>query len=873
MPPTAGFVPFASEEIEQSISERFEKQVEANQDRLAVKSQRLTLTYGSLNQLANRVACALLDACGPAPLPIALLLEKDGPQVAAILGILKAAKLYVPLDPSCPSASNRLILENAQARVIITDDANLVTSCRLGGDATSILNLDALDPQLDDSNLQLAIAPDAYAYILYTSGSTGSPQGVFERHRNVLHDIKNFTNSKYINYNDHIAGISPFAYSGSLREVFGSLLNGATFFPLDIERIGPQNLAGWLIENEISIFSSASTTFRSFLSTLTGRESFPRLRVIRIGSEVLTWKDVERFKAFFPPTCVLVNGYATTETAMVRIHVIDHETAASGGTVPVGYEVEGLEALVLDDAGQSVGVNRVGEIAVRSAYLGPGYWRQPELTRKAYVADPDGGDRRIFRTGDLGVMEPDGCLIHVGRKGFEVTVRGHRLEITEIETALREAPGVGDAVVIARSDLPEDRCLAAYVVRVREPGRVPASSSTLREFLKGRLPDWSIPTVFVFIDSLPTTPTGMIDRQGLPAPDCDPVDLTREFIAPRNELEERLVAIWEELLRLRPIGVTDEFFDLGGDSLLGLRLCGEIEKLLGRELPLDTIVSAPTIERMAEVLASTPRPTPRPLVIALKSSGSQSPFFGIPGSTAHPLSLYELARLCDPEQPFFGLQYPEDLPEHPYPTRIEDLATRFVPEIRAIQPDGPYRLGGHSFGGVVAFELAHQLIALGQEVSLLVLFDTRGKGYPARRSIAGRMIGHLKHLGTLSFREQRAYLAGETLRVLDRLAFSRPRAAVNRFSQRMTNSSEIDTINQIARRKYQPRTFPGQLVLFRAEQIPNWIGSRFDDPFLGRGRLAAGGIDVTPVPGDHLTLLHRANVDSLARKFNAYLRE
>jgi aspartate racemase len=459
------------------------------------------------------------------------------------------------------------------------------------------------------------------------------------------------------------------------------------------------------------------------------------------------------------------------------------------------------------------------------------------------------------------------------RKGFEVTVRGHRLEIAEIETALREAPGIGDAVVIVRNELPDDRCLAAYVVRVREPGRVPPSSSTLREFLKGRLPDWSIPAVFVFIDSLPTTSTGTIDRQGLPVPDCDPVELTREFIAPRNDLKERLVAIWEELLHLRPIAVADEFFDLGGDSLLGLRLCAEIEKALGRELPLDAIVSAPTIERLAEVLAGTPGRSPRPLMIALKSSGSRLPLFSVPGSIGHPLSLYELARLSDPEQPVYGLEYPEDRSEQPYPARIEDLAARFLPEIRAIQPEGPYRLAGHSFGGLVAFELAHQLVALGQEVSLLALFDTWGKGYPAPRPIAGRVNRHLKQLATLNFRAQRANLAARTLGVYHRLASSLPRALRKRFSRPMTRSEELDAIIQTARRNYQPRTFPGRLVLFRAEQIPDWIGSCVEDPYLGWGGLAAKGIEICPVPGDHLTLLHRANVGSLARQLEAYLRE
>jgi amino acid adenylation domain-containing protein len=871
--PTPGFVPFAPEEIEQSIPRRFENQVEANRDRIAVKSRRFAVSYGALNQLANRVAHALLAGCGPESLPIALLLEKDAPYVAAILGILKAAKFYVPLDPSYPPATNQLIVDDAQAPVIITDDANLVTACRLGGRATSILNLDVLDPGLDDSSPRLEIPASAYACILYTSGSIGRPRGAVATHRNVLHNIKNFTNEAYITRNDRITGLNSFAFSGSLKDIFGSLLNGAALFPFEIERIGLQNLAQWLIAEEISIFTSVCTTFRCFASTLTGRELFPELRVIRIGSEAVTWKDVALFKAFFPSNCVLVNSYRTTETAMVRINVIDHETPACGGIVPVGYPVEGQEVLVLDEAGEPVDANQVGQIAVRSAYLSPGYWRQPDLTRKAFLPDPEGGDRRIYLTGDLGVLDPDGCLIHLGRKDFQVRVCGHRVETSEIETALREAPGVAKAVVMARSELHEDRCLVAYVVRARDTAGAPPSSRTLRDFLTGRLPEWSIPAAFVFLEFLPLTPTGKVDRDVLPAPDVGGIERTGEFIAPRTELEERLVAIWEDLMGVRPIGVADQFFDLGGNSLLGARLKDEIHRSLGRDLPLQTILSAPTIERLAEVLGSALGPRSRPRVNALKSSGSRPPFFGIPGSMGHPFSYYHLARQCDPEQPFFGLQYPEDIPEQPYPTRIEDLAARFLTEVRAIQPQGPYRLGGHSFGGVVAFELAQQLIALGQGVSLLVLFDTWGKGYPARRSLAGRMVGHLEHLRTLSFGERPAYLARKTLGVLHRRASSLVWAVVGRPAPPAITSSDIDTIHQTARRIYQPQIFPGRLVLIRAEQVPRWIGSSFDDPFLGWGGLASAGIEVSTVPGDHLTLLDRANVEALAQKLNPYLRD
>jgi amino acid adenylation domain-containing protein len=877
--PTPGFVRFELDEIEQSIPGRFEKQVRAHGDRLAVKTRRHTLSYADLNRWANRVAHALLAAGGTAPTPVALLLEKDTPLVAAILGALKAGKIYVPLSPSYPAARNQLILDDAQAPWIITDGANLATARRLVGASTSILNLDALDPGLDDSDPGLSIPPDAYAYILYTSGSTGRPKGTVEVHRNVLHNIRNFTNDHFVGPGDRVAGLSSFAFSGSLKEIYGALLNGGALLPLEIDQVGLHELARWLDAEEITIFSAVSTTFRHFAASLTGSDLFPRLRVIRIGSEEVTWKDVALFRARFSRGCVLVNGYGATETGTVRTYVIDHETPVTVGAVPIGYPVEGMELLLLDDEGRPVAENQVGQIAFRSAYLSAGYWRQPDLTRRAFLDDPDGGPRRTYLTGDLGVLGPGDCLVHAGRKDFQVKVRGYRVEVAEIETALRAAPGVAEAVVAARDELPEDRRLVAYVVP--ESAAVPATSRTLRDFLRGRLPDSSIPSTFVLLEALPLTPSGKVDRKGLPTPAFGRGARAGEFVAPRSMLEETLIAIWEELMEIRPLGVADDFFELGGNSLLAARLFAEIQKTIGQNLPLETLLTAPTIERMASILARSDesRSRPRPLLIALRAGGSRLPFFGIPGSTAHPLALYELSRHGDPEQPFFALQYPEPGPGGPYPERIEDLASRFLPEILKIQPRGPYRLGGHSFGGVVAFELAQQLVAHGHEVSLLALFDTWGKGYPAVRPFPGRLIDHLAYLRTLGFRQQLAYLsrkvAGGTARAVAALR-SRAARSVS-FDDAPTTpappSPDIGLINRLAWRRYQPRTYPGKLVLFRAERVPRWVGSRFDDPLLGWGQLAAQGVVAHAVRGDHLTLLDGTNVEPVARLLESYLSD
>jgi thioesterase domain-containing protein/acyl carrier protein len=369
--------------------------------------------------------------------------------------------------------------------------------------------------------------------------------------------------------------------------------------------------------------------------------------------------------------------------------------------------------------------------------------------------------------------------------------------------------------------------------------------------------------------------SGEMERQSQFVPDPGSVRRTRDFNAPRTELEARLIAIWEELTEFRPIGTDDDFFELGGDSLLGARLFAEINKTLGKKLPVEALSQAPTIERLAQLLSDTLGPaSERPGIIALKSSGCRLPFFAFPGTATHPLSFYHLARLSEPDQPFFGLVYPEPSPQRPYPTRIEDMAQRLLPDIRRIQPQGPYRLGGHSFGGFVAYEVAQQLIALGHEVSLLVLFDTWGKGFPAMRPLPGRILDHLNHMGTLGFQEKVTYFVGKAAALRRKVARAIGWPVVERSAHGLPDEVlRIIAINQNARMRYQPRPYPGRLVLFRAERTPSWVGTRFEDPLLGWGSLATKGIEVHTAPSDHWTVLHRENVPSLARTLNNYLRE
>ncbi|MBA2448197.1 MAG: non-ribosomal peptide synthetase [Chloroflexi bacterium] len=597
--PTNPFVEFRKEEVEQSIPARFEQQVATYADRLAVKSRRHELTYGALNRAANRAARAILDRRGGGERPIALLLEHDAPMIVAMLGVLKAGHFYVPLDYSAPRARLAYILEDSQASLLVTNNQNLSAAEELAHDRLPLLNLDELEPDLSAENLGLSLSPDTLTWILYTSGSTGQPTGVVQNHRNVLHFMMNHTNGLHICSEDRLALLHSCSVNAANHDIFTALLNGASLHPLDIKEEGVADLANWLIGQEITYCHVVPTLFRHLVDTLTGAERFPKLRLIRLGAEPARARDVELYKQHFSRGCILVNRLGHSETGTLLWYFIDRETRIDGPTVPVGYGVEDNEILLLDEAGVEVGLNGIGEIAVRSRYLSPGYWRRPDLTRAAFQPDPEGGDERLYWTGDLGRMLPDGCLVHVGRKDSQVRIRGHRIELDEIEIALLDLDAINEAVVVAAEDRSGDQRLVAYIV---PRGRPAPTVTTLRSALAERLPDYMIPSAFVTLDALPLAPNGKVNRRALPPPGSVRPALGTPFVAPRTPVEEMLAGIWAGVLGLDEIGVHDEFLALGGDSLLATQVAARLGDAFRMELPLPILLAAPTVADQAEAL-------------------------------------------------------------------------------------------------------------------------------------------------------------------------------------------------------------------------------------------------------------------------------
>jgi amino acid adenylation domain-containing protein len=604
--PNGAFIEFAEDEIEQSITERFEKIVRKFPDRTAVETRRHRLTYGDLNRTANKTAHAVLLTCGDKNHSIAVLMDHDAPVISAIMGALKAGKFYVPLDPSLPYARSKFIVDDAQAQTIITDTKYLSLAKTLVESPSRLLNIDDIE-DVPDTDPPVRVRPDDLCWVIYTSGSTGKPKGVMQNHRNVLHFMMNYTNGLHISAEDRLTLLYSFSVNGGAHDIFAALFNGATICPYDLKTEGFAELRQWLIDERITIYHSVPTVFRQFIESLTGGEDFPDLRIVRLGGEPVYKRDINLFKKHFSTDCILVNRLGSSETGSLRMFFLDKETEVRNNLVPVGYAVADNDVLLLDDSGAQVAGDE-GEIAVRTRYVSPGYWRRPDLTADSFLDDPSDENRKIYRTGDLGRLLPDGCLLHLGRKDFFVKIRGYRVELDEIEMTLMEFPGIKEVAVPELNNNSGDERLVAYVVPKTAPG---PNVSEIRRFLEEKLPDYMIPATFITLDALPLTDTLKVDRKALPKPNGLRPEIAVPYAAPRNSIEAALAKIWAEMLELDQVGVHDNFFDLGGHSLAATRVISRVVLTFPLNLPVKVLFDSPTVAEMAEVIAAHRDNNPR----------------------------------------------------------------------------------------------------------------------------------------------------------------------------------------------------------------------------------------------------------------------
>ncbi len=595
---TSAFIEFKKEDSECSIADRFEQKVRQYPMRLAVKAGDEHLTYEELNRRANRVAHAILAHHAISDAPVALLFKQGASHITASLGVLKAGKAYVPLDCSLPVAKISRILTDFEPLLLLADQHNLSLAVELGASSITVLNVDSLDARLACENPEQPVSPEELCYIHYTSGSTGEPKGVVQNHRNEIHNIMTNTNAMRISPDDRISLVRS-NNVGASRDTLLALLNGAALFPADLNEKSV-DLGRWLVDEEITVFTCVTSVFRHALKNVNEEHRFPKLRLIHVGGEAITRADVELYKKYFSDDCLFVSRLGLSETETLTYFFINKRTEITEDRVPVGYPLEGNEILLLDDDGEEVGANRVGEIAVKSRYLALGYWRQPELTRAKFLPDPSGGNVRIYMTGDLGYKLPDGCLVHVGRKDFQVKIRGHRVEVPEVELALRQVPGIREAVVVPWDDSRGATQLAAYFVAER--GNAPGISQ-LRSDLNQRLPTYMLPSSFVQLEGLPLTASGKVDRKALPRPERSRPTLGVPYAEASTAVEKVLISLWAEVMELDSVGTQDNFWELGGDSLLAAQIVSRVNESFQQEFSPNTLLEAPSVMELSALLS------------------------------------------------------------------------------------------------------------------------------------------------------------------------------------------------------------------------------------------------------------------------------
>ncbi|HJP05728.1 MAG TPA: amino acid adenylation domain-containing protein, partial [Gammaproteobacteria bacterium] len=584
--PTNEFERFPDSALEHSLVARFEAQVELRPDAPAVATRNHRWSYGDLNQRANAVAHALIEASVPAGERIGLILGHDAPMLAGLLGALKASQAYVPLDPHAPAARLRTIIRDAGLSALVAAPNHAGLAVELSAGTLPVISIAGTG---DNSlpNPAISVEPDELAYILFTSGSTGTPKGVMQTHRNVLHHIRTYTNALHLAADDRLSLFSPYGFDAAVMDIYGALLNGACLSPIDIrDEESAADILRQLPELDITIFHSTPTVYR-YLFEQQGETDLGAIRLVVLGGEEARPADLETFQKSFRGDALFINGLGPTESTLALQFFADHNTEIAGSVIPVGMAVAGTEVLLLDENGKPAGSS--GEICIRGDYVTPGYWNAPQLTADAFIQNAQGRNS-IYRTGDLGRYAPDGQLIFIGRRDAQIKVRGHRVEPGDIEAALTQHPDIDHSVVILREDEPGKSYLTGYCVPA--PGREP-DTAILRDYLLHLLPDYMIPAAFVTISEIPLTPNGKLDRNALPVPLWEADEDT--YVAPTTETEQQVAAIWSDVLNVEQVGMHDDFFALGGHSLIATQLMARVRDAVGQELSLRTLFTDPTV--------------------------------------------------------------------------------------------------------------------------------------------------------------------------------------------------------------------------------------------------------------------------------------
>jgi amino acid adenylation domain-containing protein len=861
---------------EMPVQRLFEGQVEATPDAVAVEFEGAQLSFRELNWRANKLAHHLRGLGVGVESLVGVLMERSLGMVVAVWGVLKAGAAYVPLDPSYPQERTKFMMDDARVGTIVTHQHLFE---RAPAHDARVIRLDTdwplIDRESDENPANVAAGGDTLAYVIYTSGSTGQPKGAMITHRGLVNYLSWCTRAYPLNEGRGAPVHSPLGFDLTVTSLFSPLLAGRCVTLLT-EGPGVESLSEvFKRTGDFSLIKITPAHLELLGQSLAAEELRGGTRALVIGGEALLWENVSAWLKQAPAT-KLINEYGPTETVVgCCVFEAQGDGEASGG-IPIGRPIMNTQLYVLDEGWRPVPIGVTGELYIGGDALARGYLNRPSLTAERFIPNPFGKDAgaRLYRTGDLVRYLSNGNLEYLGRTDTQVKVRGFRIELGEIEAALVANPSVKDAAVIAREDEGQRKQLVAYVTARAEAA---LSSEALRGYLNDRLPEYMVPSAFVLLEALPLTSNGKVDRQALPAPGRAALKAKGvDYIPPRNAIELRLVQMWEEILGVGPIGVRDDFFHLGGHSMMAALMMAQIKQTFGVGLSLSSLFSKATVEHLSSLVQRQGATTlPHSTLVNLRQGDLNRPplFFVHPGG-GNVLCYAEIARRLEDGQACYGFQAQGlEAGREPH-TSVEEMAAHYLEAMRRVQPEGPYLIGGWSMGGVVAFEMACQLEQLGERTALLFLIDSRAPTPQLSHLAPDRlttMVSFAQDLG-LDI-ENLARSVGDLLEM-------EPDEQLNHVLEYARTSGilppdadlphlrglfHIFETNVRAMVKYVPQERPEHLLLFTAESETG------DSTARGWAAFVRGEVEQHVIPGSHYTMMRAPHVEILTERLRSSL--
>jgi amino acid adenylation domain-containing protein len=820
------------------------------------------LSYTDLQVNARRLGAHLRGLGARPGERVAVLVDEPLLGLVGMLGALHSGAAFVPIDTSAPSARITSIIESCIPIAIVTQ-TSLVSA--LPGDRIAHVCLDALSADLPIGEMEsgaLRPSADDPAYVIFTSGSTGEPKGVVVSHRNIVSQLF----ARLHGYRDRpqrTLTAHSFAFDASLAGVFWTLASGGLLvLPDSDQRRDPLALRRLVSLHRVTHLDIPPVLHQEMLEGA-GNDDLTSLDAVIVGGEVCTASLARRHYEVLPGA-QLYNEYGPTETTIYSTVYAVPRGEIDGG-IPIGRPIANARCYILDENMELLPRGSSGELFIGGPGVALGYLNQSGMTSKRFLPDRFAGvpDARMYRTGDRVRLRGDGELEFLGRVDRQVKVRGNRVELGGIEAKLLATPGVQSAVAALRRDAGGSHVIAWVVL---DPA-APPSPKALRARLREELPEYMVPTQGCPIASLPLTPAGKVDLDRLPTPnrDADADDgRVVGYLDPRTQAEFRISEIWVELLGQPRVGAHDDFFDLGGHSLLAVRMLGVVAATLGVRIPLAAFARTPTVAGLANMLHHEGGVREEPLVVEIQPHGARSPLWVIHPVGGHVLFMKRLVRHLPSDLPLYGIQA-QGLDGHREPLQtVEEMARLYMQLIRQVQPVGPYYIGGHSMGGLVALELAQHLHAAREEVGMAAVIDAPGPGYPRYLPLPLRVLDRVRFLARAKWRS-RATKDGLT-EYLSYVPFG-PEPARDHLTDAV---SRVALANSHAADIYQPRFYPGRIHLFRAMRTPDWPGIRFDDPLSGWGPYARE-VKVVPIDSGHVEMLDEPTLTELGKRLSASL--